>query len=363
MEGIILIKKYLIFMFLLLSAYFVNAEWYSATYTSRYNITTPTSSNLAMVINGSNGYNINGLKNLIWYNPYQLTGSRAIYNGSSNIYAVANLTSIGSFDNPRGGLNNTPTTIYGSDAGIVLHFENNGSWIDSTNNNNEGVITAGSPVYINDSVIGGAYNFDGTTKVSFNNNASINKGGSESITFLVWLYFIVDQEQGPFGKKDGSAAGYFMYTGAGGYLQLGMRTDAGTDCNLDKAGAFAVGQWYHVAWVVDDVNTQSRFYINGTSIANVTKASCGGDSSNTDPLRLGTEQNQYGIPFNGVIDEFRIYKRVLTIDEINEDYQNGIGNNNLLSSAEYYNAPTISTGLRLSIGNKALRIMDRVLRI
>jgi hypothetical protein len=322
--------------------------WWNVTYTNRYNIINRTTKNMPMLINGTNGYSINGVKNYIWFNPTNLTGSPAIYNGSSNIYSVANDTTEGAFDNPRGGLNRTPTMIYNGTVVMAMHFEQNGTWNGTTNTGNwldssgrstgvdysGGLLYAGSPKYVNASKVGGAYNFTSTTKVIVTNSAAQNKGSDESITFLMWLYFDVDQEQGPFGKKDGSSTGYFMYTGGGGYLQAGMRTDLGTGCDVNLAGAFSTGRWYHVAWVVDDSVPIARIYLNGTEVANVSSAHCGGDSSNTDPFRFGTEQNQYGTPFGGIIDEFRLYKRALTQEEIMTDYNNSMNLNNLLSASE-----------------------------
>lgn len=316
-------------------------EWWNVSLTNRYNITNITSSNLPMVINGTYGYAIDGKKNFIWYNPKNLTGNPAIYNGTGNIYSVANLTAEGSYDNPRGGLNKTPTTIY-SGAVFWLHSDNNGSWngsvnsgswIDSTGNIPEGTLYgAGSPRYVNNSIIGGSFNLSGNSTVLWADNDLLDKGSGENISFVMWLRIDTDKEQGPFGKKDASTPGYFMYTGAGPYFQGGMRTDLGTTCNLDKSYFILAGTWNHIVWLIE--GTRSGLYINGTSIVNKTDANCAGSSNNADPFRLGTEQNSYGTPFAGEIDEFRIFKRALNHSEILEDFKNGLGLNNLLSINE-----------------------------
>jgi hypothetical protein len=320
-------------------------DWWNISLVNRYNISNLSTTNMAMVINGTYGYTIDGKKNFIWFNPKNLTGSSAVYNGSGNIYSVANLTTQGSYDNPRGGLNKTPTTIYGADAVFWLHSDNNGSWngsantgswIDSTGNIPEGSLYAGSPGYVNDSMIGGSYNLSGTAKILWNDNDLLDKGTGESISFVMWLKIDVNQEQGPFGKKDSAGTGWYVYTGGGPYFQGGMRTDTGTDCNLDKASFITVGTWNHIVWLVDGATNRSGLYINGTSVANITKTSCAGSSNNADPFRLGTEQNQYGTPFNGEIDEFRIYKRALNWTEINEDFNNTMRFNNILSVNDVY---------------------------
>ena len=313
-------------------------DWWNISMANKYNISNLSTTNMAMVINGSAGYTINGKKNFIWFNPKNLTGISAIYNGTGDIYAVANDTAEGSYDNPRGGLNKTPTTIYGADAVFWLHSDNNGSWngtvntgswIDSTGNLPEGSLYAGSPKYLNGSMIGGSYNLTGTTLVSWADNDLLDKGSGENISFVMWLRIDTDKEQGPFGKKDGSGTGYFFYSGAGPYFQGGMRTDLGTTCNLDKSYFILAGTWNHIVWLIQ--GSQARLYINGTSIVNKTDGACAGSSNNGDPFRLGTEQNSYGTPFAGEIDEFRIYKRALNWTEINEDFNNTMRFNNILS--------------------------------
>jgi hypothetical protein len=71
-----------------------------------------------------------------------------------------------------------------------------------------------------------------------------------------------------------------------------------------------------VTFSVDE--NKIRIYKNGTLIDTINHNSQP-NSLNNDPLRLGSYYGSYF--FNGVIDEFRIYDRILSEDEIEDSYE------------------------------------------
>jgi hypothetical protein len=77
------------------------------------------------------------------------------------------------------------------------------------------------------------------------------------------------------------------------------------------------GVWYNVALVREE-NTL-RIYVNGEQKASA-DASAVGDITSTADLRIGRNYLD-GQPFNGLIDEVRIYNRALSATEVNECYQ------------------------------------------
>jgi hypothetical protein len=97
------------------------------------------------------------------------------------------------------------------------------------------------------------------------------------------------------------------------------------------------GGWRHVAWTYDAATSKVGFYINGqkkdlpTDLENQTADASGaplGELSFLDATRfiIGAYPNQLGAPYNnpeswmltytGALDEFRIYDRALTAQEI-----------------------------------------------
>ncbi|MBV9961109.1 MAG: LamG domain-containing protein [Parafilimonas sp.] len=78
-----------------------------------------------------------------------------------------------------------------------------------------------------------------------------------------------------------------------------------------------VKKWYSVVYTFDGV--YSKLYVNGTLVSKVVKYTT--FTPNTNPLYIGRNEDP-GNPyyFKGIIDEIRIYKRVLNASEVSELY-------------------------------------------
>ena len=102
-----------------------------------------------------------------------------------------------------------------------------------------------------------------------------------------------------------------IQTGHSGYA-------AGTEATT----VFSVGQWYYVVATIDTTAyPEKRIYING-----VQEATSGGglgsmvfDTSTTGDFYIGQPGSNYNY-FDGVIDDVRIYNRVLTASEVSNLY-------------------------------------------
>ncbi|MEK7144773.1 MAG: LamG domain-containing protein [Patescibacteria group bacterium] len=82
-----------------------------------------------------------------------------------------------------------------------------------------------------------------------------------------------------------------------------------------------VGKWYHIVITVDKTATpKTTFYVDGTQYS--TGASTIG-STNAGLLYLGNFDNATDEPFNGSIDDVRIYNRALSAQEVKLLYNNG----------------------------------------
>lgn len=88
----------------------------------------------------------------------------------------------------------------------------------------------------------------------------------------------------------------------------------------DEAGfSLLLGTWQHVT-VVFTSNVNAELYVDGTFIQNLV---VGAQEVGVDDINLGEyEDAQLGIiPFEGTIDEFRIYDRALPADEVRRRYE------------------------------------------
>lgn len=75
-------------------------------------------------------------------------------------------------------------------------------------------------------------------------------------------------------------------------------------------------KWYHVAYTSDVKNNELKLYVNGELI---NKTVAGAELNNLTNLRIGSEHE--GRYFSGILDEVRIYKRILSEKEISQNYK------------------------------------------
>jgi len=105
--------------------------------------------------------------------------------------------------------------------------------------------------------------------------------------------------------------------GSNKFLRLRLKTNDGQATSEIKAGSFEVGEWIHGAiwWN----GTNMKIYKNGVEVGTLAK---GGTSVALDPAVQAAIGNQpigaENRPFDGIIDEVRIYTKALTEAELAE---------------------------------------------
>ncbi|MFH1718382.1 MAG: LamG-like jellyroll fold domain-containing protein [Planctomycetota bacterium] len=101
------------------------------------------------------------------------------------------------------------------------------------------------------------------------------------------------------------------------FLRLRLKTNDGQATSEIKAGTFEVGEWIHGAIWWD--GTDMKIYKNGVEVGTLAK---GGTSVALDPAVQAAIGNQpigaENRPFDGIIDDVRIYTRALTEAELQE---------------------------------------------
>ncbi len=100
-------------------------------------------------------------------------------------------------------------------------------------------------------------------------------------------------------------------------LRFRLKTNDGQDTSEIKAGTFEVGEWIHGAIWWD--GTDMKIYKNGEEVGAIAK---GGTSVALDPAVQGAIGNQpigaENRPFDGIIDDVRIYTKALTEAEFQD---------------------------------------------
>jgi len=105
--------------------------------------------------------------------------------------------------------------------------------------------------------------------------------------------------------------------GANKLLRLRLKTNDGQQTSEIKAGSFEVGEWIHGAIWWD--GTDMKVFKNGAEVGTLAK---GGTSVAVDPAVQAAIGNQpigaENRPFDGIVDDVRIYTKALTLMELQE---------------------------------------------
>ncbi len=217
--------------------------------------------------------------------------------------------------------------------GIVMDYSGKGNHATLTLSN--------TPKWTEDSILGdGAYEFDG-------DNDYINCGNSEffniddALTVTAWVKFnnldyssntgdllgiagkghpdSADPNYGWWFSYDNrSNKEYFTYTcfgnSTGGYGGGGNSFGG-----IIYGQTFNNDEWYHLAFSI--TTTEAKLFINGEQQGPTKSISNLQLSDLSRPLVIGSINTGTSGVFNGIIDDVRIYNRVVSEDEIKLDYQ------------------------------------------
>jgi hypothetical protein len=200
---------------------------------------------------------------------------------------------------------------------------------DSATGMYPGILTNMDP---NTDWVAGQYNngldFDGANDyVDTGYNANLEK-----ITVTAWAYARTDggSDWGRiFDKRETSSEVItLLMGGSADRLVYSRHFSGGQGEWYTPENSFLNGAWYHVA-VTHDASSDTNdplIYINGVSQTLTENQSPSGDvNTNPDDFIIGNRANDLARGFDGIIDEVRIYNRVLSGAEITDLYNAGAG--------------------------------------
>jgi len=217
--------------------------------------------------------------------------------------------------------------LYGEGGGgLIAHWEfdeGNGAIAYDSAGNNDGVVYGAEWV---DGALDGALEFDGVDDyVSVSDDDSLTP--ASALTISSWVY--INQISWP--DRTAIVCKYY-YGDRGYYLLLGKNLDPDTStvgmavAKSPTASGYVThgtaplqpGQWYHVATTYEPDHME--VYVNGVEeVDNIDAAIPDSIYNNSQPLYIGydTDKDAY---FDGIIDDVRLYGRVLSAGEIEDLY-------------------------------------------
>ncbi|MEI6851022.1 MAG: DUF2341 domain-containing protein, partial [Candidatus Saccharibacteria bacterium] len=211
------------------------------------------------------------------------------------------------------GSTNSGTITNGTSAG----FE------DMSGNNNNGTAsnTNGTGMAWSTGKFAGAASFDGVddyVNIPDSNTLSFGNGSTDSPFSIESWVWSTGVGQGAIASK-ATAAGigeyYLLRSGGNIYFRL---VDNSNTSWLGIYTVLPTDQWVHVAVTYDGSKTTAgmKIYLNGV-LQSTTVSSLGiydGMENTTQPLTIGSRGTSY---FTGMIDELKVYNRILTSPDVN----------------------------------------------
>jgi len=309
----------------------------NSSFTIRYLINCTNMDDLTpIVINGSDGFTINGEKQIVW--TYCSGTGTALYLKNSTDYTdyvVANDTTQIPFEVEFGnGTSYNPTDVWDSNYKANWNLDelnakdSTNIWNCTNTNMDTGNIVSG--------FIGNSLSFNGVDEYVACGDIDIP---TNKLTLEGWVYPRKSQSGDydfPFGKRDCYTYSYDHATSA--YRGNLIIKDASTNYFGSAQVSIPINSWHY--WVGTYDGTYLKVYVNGT-LKN--SNNIGSKTLQNNAYQFDIGAGAVGNLLNSIIDSVRISDVARSSDYINQTYQNAIGTSGFGELGAEESAPVVYT--------------------
>ena len=170
--------------------------------------------------------------------------------------------------------------------------------------------------------IGYAGQFDGSDYIDFGDKSVFNFGSTTNFSLSTWIKTAYNGTyQTICDKRRGSGNGYFVLLETDGQIWFTIEGDNQT-AKTNWGPSLNNGEWHHIMIIVDRDDV-AKLYINGIKQNDTADVSLVGNIDTTEELWIGRVYVSNFYPFNGLIDDVRIYDYARTQAQIAWDYNQG----------------------------------------
>jgi hypothetical protein len=221
--------------------------------------------------------------------------------------------------------------LYQEEAGPVAHWkfdEGEGSVAYDSAGDNDGNLVNG-PVWTT-GILDGALSFDGFDDyVEVPDDATLRFSQHDTFSMSYWAMPMGSGNMNVVGKyRGGGQHGIFGYrTGWSStpsyFYFLAEKSYTGWDTVPTQDESAPAGHWYYVTCVYD--NKSMNIYLNGELSGSGAFTYDTGGTTPDNSLTIGAKYWDFTIDtfFNGTVDDVRIYDRALSVDEVQQLYEEG----------------------------------------
>ncbi|MBI5219080.1 MAG: VCBS repeat-containing protein, partial [Bacteroidia bacterium] len=195
-------------------------------------------------------------------------------------------------------------------AGLIAYYPFNGNANDESGNGNNGTVNGATLTTDRFGNVNKAYSFDGNDYISLSNFITLGT----QFSFSYWAKWVQLYDYGDVFGSEGRVSAGLTYSDGHIAFIIGNGSSWGGNWCETAAGTLTTGQWYLIAGSYDGAYT--KLFINGGLVDS---------AANSFSIPSGTyhigERNSYY--HKGIIDNFRLYNRALTLQEIQSLYTEG----------------------------------------
>ncbi len=164
--------------------------------------------------------------------------------------------------------------------------------------------------------------FDGNDFVNCGSDASLKIGGD--LTMSAWINFDSNNAVDRYilNNYDTAANGKWIMlltNDTGPRIEFAVDDGSTVSRATYPLSNIDTGTWYHVVGV-RDYGTSLKLYVNGEEVGSGVDNT--GDSTSNKDFYIGQRSDTGGLYFDGLLDNVRIYNRVLTGSEVSDLYDN-----------------------------------------
>ena len=180
-----------------------------------------------------------------------------------------------------------------------------------------------------------AFNLDGSGYSSADNSSTL-QFGTNAFTIQAWIKPFSLASNNRILTKGVTGNGEFMLSVGGDNASLRVYAKDSSGNVLDTSNDFSsltADSWQMITVIIDTPNDQILFFKDDGSVESKTGASWSGNFNNTEPITIGnTSSVSAGQFFDGLVSDALVYDRLLTSDEVENNYKAGLSTHSAGSS-------------------------------
>lgn len=255
----------------------------------------------------------------------------------------------------------------GLDDGLMAYYPFDGNANDASGNKNHGVLhgtSNGGPQLTADASgkANSAYRFDGVDDyISVPNAATLNPVDQMTIAFWMRIDGFTNVWS-PIVHKGGPATDcdmnreYSVWLNSSSYMLGASAGDS--DCqNVLNSNTISAQEWHQIVYVIDrHTNHNMQVFVDGALDQTVADPYRSFNTNNNELRIAWTEEAGYS-PYQGALDELRLYNRALSAAEIQDLYnlsKTVSGSTNGLDSPLSVTCKNLTTGSKVKISTTTL---------